>query len=275
MLKTILSVVIFFIFPTINSIAQSYNAYLDSIDCCFKEKNWSRAEQLLLDVLNKEPGNPNNYLLLSNLGTVRRNLGKQKEALDSYNAAHGIAPKAVTILHNRASLFLEMDSVNRALSDYELILSLDPKDAHASYSCGMIALEYGDFEVSKQYLEKALVLAPNDVNAQRGLAIWEKLNGNIQRAITLYTELINKDHNIANYTGRAECYLAIEALTEAEKDILEAQKLDPENNSIYVLKANLAELQFRYDDAVSYAEKALSLGADPELVKRFLKKKPL
>ena len=60
---------------------------------------------------------------------------------------------------------------------------------------------------------------------------------------------------------------------EAANDLSEAQKLDPSVPDIYLLKARLAYVQYRYDDAVGYAKQALSLGAEPELVEPFLIKK--
>ena len=77
---------------------------------------------------------------MSNLGTVYRNQGKLDESLENYNMALSVAPKSTTILHNRAALYLEMDSVQSALADYNKLLDINPSDCIALNGAGMIAL---------------------------------------------------------------------------------------------------------------------------------------
>lgn len=254
---------------------QSYAASVDSVDRFVQERNWSGAERMLLNALKKEPANPNNYLLLSNLGTVHRNMGRLKEALADYTNALSITPNAVTILHNRASLYLEMDSVEKALVDYERIMRLDETDVDSRYYHGMIALQYGKMDEAKQDFDDVLKLDPHSLDAQRGLALWNKLQNRKEEAIKLYSQIIEKENRLSNYLGRAECYLDLNKTVEAEADLQEAQKLDPSEPMIYVYRARLAELQFRYDDAADYAKKAQELGAEPELVEKFFKKRDL
>lgn len=262
-------------FFSMNVCGQSYAASVDSVDRFVQERNWSGAERMLLNALKKEPANPNNYLLLSNLGTVHRNMGRLKEALADYTNALSITPNAVTILHNRASLYLEMDSVEKALVDYERIMRLDETDVDSRYYHGMIALQYGKMDEAKQDFDDVLKLDPHSLDAQRGLALWNKLQNRKEEAIKLYSQIIEKENRLSNYLGRAECYLDLNKTVEAEADLQEAQKLDPSEPMIYVYRARLAELQFRYDDAADYAKKAQELGAEPELVEKFFKKRDL
>lgn len=254
---------------------QSYAASVDSVDRFVQERNWIGAERMLLNALKKEPANPNNYLLLSNLGTVHRNMGRLEEALADYTNALSITPNAVTILHNRASLYLEMDSVERALVDYERIMRLDEMDVDSRYYHGMIALQYGKMDEAQKDFEEVLKLNPHSVDAKRGLALWNKLLNRKEEAIELYSQIIEKEHRLSNYLGRAECYLDLNKTVEAEADLQEAQKLNPSEQMIYVYRARLSELQFRYDDAANYAKKAQELGAEPELVEKFFKKRDL
>ena len=102
-----------FLFPQV-IVADDYFDRIGEVDSCLKNEDWVKAESLLLEILKTYPADPNNYLLLSNLGTVHRNLGKTEKALEDYTTALVIAPRASTIRHNRASLLLEMDSVKRA-----------------------------------------------------------------------------------------------------------------------------------------------------------------
>ncbi len=255
-----------------NASAQTYENYADSVDFYTKAENWDKAEEFLKRALKAEPANPSNFLLLSNLGTVHRNQGKLAEALSDYNAALAITPNAVTILHNRASLFLEMDSTSRAFSDYTRIIGLDKKDVESRYYHGMISVEYGEFDAAKSDFESALAIDKNSLDAKRGLAILAKIQEDYETAIDLYSEIIKQENRFSNYISRAECYIELGKTQEAEADMANAQKLIPDDPNVYLLKARIAEEQYRFDDAEDYAKKAVELGADPELAQRFFKR---
>ena len=254
--------------------AQTYENYADSVDRYTGERNWGKAEEMLLKALEKEPANPSNFILLSNLGTVHRNMGKLKEALADYDNALSITPNAVAILHNRAALLLEMDSTERAYSDYARIKALDKDDVDSRYYHGMIALGYGYFDIAQGDFEEALSIDKNSLDAKRGFAVYYKIRNDYDNAVKFYTEIIEKENRQSNYMGRAECYLELGMYAEAEDDIREAQKLNPSDPDIYLLKAKLAELQYRYDDAAGFAEEAVQLGADPALAAPFHRKTP-
>lgn len=76
-----------------------------------------------------------------------------------------------------------------------------------------------------------------------------------------------------NYLNRAECYIAVGKYQEAQNDLSEAQKLDPKSSDLYLLKARMAQMQFRYDDAYGYAMEAVKLGCDKSQALPYLKKR--
>ena len=252
---------------------QSYESCIDSIDRYIEKQNWAMAETSLLSALKQRRGNPSNFILLSNLGTVHRNMGKLDEALKDYKNALAITPNAVAILRNRALLYIEMDSLENAYYDYDRILALDKTDLDAKYYHGMLALGFGEFEIAKGDFEEALKINKEYVDAKRGMALLYKIKNDYVKAIEFYSEVIKKENRPETYLSRAECYIETGQLSEAGADLMEAQKVEPANPDLYVLKAALAEKQYRFDDAEKYAREAISLGADRELVANFFKKK--
>ena len=78
-----------------------------------------------------EPGNPNNYALLMNLGTIQRRQGKLEDALLSYTAALSRHPNNEAILENRAGLYTEMGEIEKATNDYNALLILNPHHQEA------------------------------------------------------------------------------------------------------------------------------------------------
>lgn len=98
--------------------AQTYNEWIDKSFECIESEDWAGAEKALIGALRVQPANPQNALLLSNLGTIQRKMGKNDEALKSYTNALMITPRSVTLLMNRAALFSEMEKFDDALKDY-------------------------------------------------------------------------------------------------------------------------------------------------------------
>ena len=64
-----------------------------------------------------------------------------------------MTPNAVTLLKNRASLYLELDSVDLAYQDYDKIISLDNKEIESLYNHAMIAIGKKKFGICKDDLE--------------------------------------------------------------------------------------------------------------------------
>lgn len=254
--------------------AQRYENCIDSIDRYAEKQNWEMAERMLLTALKQRPGEPTNFILLSNLGTVHRNMGRLNDALADYNNALAITPNAVTIIRNRALLYIDMDSTIRAYDDFERIMRLDGSDLDAKYFHGMLALGFGKFEQAQADFEEVLAADKNNIDAKRGVALLYKIRGDYPNAILMYSDVIKRENRQSNYLSRAECYLAVDQFQEAHADLVEAQKLDPANPDIYVIKASLADRQYRYDDAERFATEAIRLGADRESLKHFFRKRP-
>ena len=79
-----------------------------------------------------EPSNPGNIMLMSNLGIVQYNSGKDSLALVTLTQAHDIAPRSVTILGNRARVLMAMGRFEEARADYSAIVEADSTMTPAS-----------------------------------------------------------------------------------------------------------------------------------------------
>ena len=210
--------------------AQSYTDYIDSSFIYIEAGNLTKAENALLKALRTEPANPGNVLLLSNLGTIQRNLGKLPEALQSYNNALVMSPKSLTLLNNRAALWAEMDSLQRAKDDYSSILFIDEKNEESLYRRGLIFLELNDTASARRDFEQLLSLNTKSANARIGLAALMKCRGFYFQAIDLYTQVIRSNPNMASlYLNRAEAYYYNRQYNRAAEDIDIALQLTPED----------------------------------------------
>ncbi len=249
-----------------------YFELVGSADSAIKENRFQDAENLLLEAMRVQPSNPSNVLLMSNLAMVRFYMGQDSLALATINDAHQLAPASVTILSNRARIYSAMGEVEKAYSDYDLILQLDSMVIAPRLSHGIIALYSGMIDVAERDFKMLQRVAPDSEEASIGMAMFHTSLNQFKEAIPYYSKLIEKDPVIEYYTGRINCYLELQYLSDASADIADAMKLYPDDMELYLLRGWLNRLYFRNDDAEEDFKRAMQLGATPAQVKVFKEK---
>ncbi len=263
-------IAIFFLVSFCSS-AQTYEELvsksLDYVDA----KEYAAAELVLKEAMRKEPANEGNILLLANLGTIQRQLGKSNEALISYSSALSKYPNNVFVLQNRAALFCEVDSLNAAMRDYNVILSIDEKNTEALYRRGLIYMSQKNLLAAENDFEQILIIKPDDVQALSSLAFVLKSRGDWTQAESKYTDLIFKYKSQPEfYVNRAECYLQLDKKGRAKSDLDQAQQLGYKDPLLYIFKGELDIHQFDKFSAKQNFEKALELGANKEIIEQYL-----
>lgn len=257
-----------------SAFAQSvYYNYVDSADFKIKAHDWLQAERYILLALKAEPANNNNSLLISNLATVQRNQKKYNEALKNYNLAITMTPKSVTLLKNRASLYLEIDSLDHAYMDYEKVSLLDLEDIESRYYHGLIALRKGQIEVAKSDIGDLMRINQYSPYTKEAYATLQKTLGNYSDAIDYYTDLVKMQAKPSYHTllNRAECYLELKKLNEAEADIKQALTQAPQEGYLYVLRARLNKLRNKEGDKERDIQLAMKYGISREMAIFFIK----
>ena len=247
-----------------------YFQYIDSAQNYIYSHDWAVAEQWLLKAFKADPDNPSNSMVLSNIATLQRYQGKLADAVKIYSLALDLTPHAVTLLLNRAALYVEMDSVQRAIDDYERVCELDMYDTEARYSLGVLAMERGDTKRAEDLFNEIKRINPNSGLYHEGMGLLHKRNGNFGRAAELFTQLIKAQPSAQLLGHRADCYLAMKRLNDAENDIRTALEMTPDDPYLYVLRAKLNKLRFQRDDMARDIETAVSLGLPRNFINQAL-----
>lgn len=251
--------------------AQTYEELVSKSTDYLDAEEYEAAAETLKEAMRKEPGNEGNILLLSNLGTIQRGLGKYKEALISYNSALAKYPTAVFMLKNRASLFCEMDSLDAAMRDYNIILSIEEDNIEALYNRGLLYMSQRNLLAAENDFEQILDIQPNNIKAKSSLAFLLKSRGDWEEAEKRYTDLIYTYKSLSDlYVNRAECYIRLRKLARAKDDLQKALELGYDDPLLYILRGQLNLEQFDKFMAKKDFEKALELGANKEVIKDYL-----
>ncbi len=275
MKKFFTTILLLFVFGSMQNVfgQSKYLAYIDSADMKIKAQSWLQAERYILLALKEEPANNNNSLLISNLATVQRYQKKYVEALKNYDVALSMTPKAVTLLKNRGSLYLEIDSLSHAYIDFEKVTLLDRDDIESRYYHGLIALRKGHIKIAEADFSDLLRINPNSPYTLEAQATLQKSKGNFERAIEYYSALIELQETPSYQTliNRAECYLELKKLNEADDDIRVALAKQPGEPYIYVLRARLNKLRNNHGDKERDIQLAIKHGLSREIVTFFMK----
>jgi tetratricopeptide (TPR) repeat protein len=252
--------------------AQTYEEYVEKSYQYLDNGELLAAEESLRSAMRLEPGNPNNYALLTNLGTIQRQQGKKEEAILSYTAALSRYPDNETILDNRASLYVEMAETDKAINDYTLLLLQNPINEDALYRRGILYLEKKDFIRAEQDFDKMLEVNEKTVYGRLGHAVLEKMRGNYDESERIYNYLIDKlSRDWRLYEGRADLYFMMgknaRAMTDINKVFLETEP----SAAMYVLRGKIKLSLYEREPARKDFLKAKEMGYDQKTIDELLR----
>lgn len=141
------------------------------------------------------------------------------------------------------------------------------KTFHALYNLGVIHFMIANYRTAVKVYTEALKLdtASDRAYNNRGACYAELEMCDI--ALADYTRAIElQPAYVLAYHNRADAYIRTGRLVEAEKDILQAFQLDPDNFYNHVRLGQLAYARRQYDQALAAFEQAQSLADDPQEV---------
>lgn len=244
--------------PAVQDCPQEYFDLMGKADIAIADNNWDEAEQYLLQALSADPENPLNVLILSNLGIVQYNLGRDSLALNSLNKAHNLAPNSVTVLSNRADILLAMGQDSIANKDYAVISRLDSSNIEARYMNAMLSLRQGDTITARQQCQTMIDIAADSIQTNIANASYLSATEQWDKAIPFYTKILAKEPSSHFYGARAVCYLMIGRLNDASADITTGLEHNPADNELYLYRAYLNKMRYMHDDALDDLRRALN-----------------
>ena len=251
--------------------AQSYDEWVNKSFDQLDNKELEAAAESLKSAMRVEPGNPQNFLLLTNLGTLQRRLGQKKEALVSYSAGLGIHPKSIALLENRASLYSELNEPEKAINDYDFLLIESPQHPEALYCRGLLHVQLKNFIAAQGDFDELLEQNEKSVRARLGHAILERSRGNYIASQKIYDYLIGKlPNNYVLYAGRAELFFLMGKNARAMGDMNRVFTNGKPEAYDYFLRGKIKLAQYERESAQVDFAKAKELGYDTEAIEEVL-----
>ncbi len=198
---------------------------------------------------------------------------------------------------NRGSKYLHYGQVNKAISEYNQILQINPLDASANFSLGVALNEQGKYEQALQCLttvmqtepnwaetqiqiglaklnlgkldeavshfQHALDLDPNSAIAHNNIGVVLGKQGKLDEAVTYYTKAVQLDQNYAKaYSNLAEVLLMQGKYTEASVHCSQAIRLDPNYAEAHYNLGMIMDKMGNAEQAVNSYRNALKINPD-------------
>lgn len=248
-----------------------YVRMMEVADSAIALGDWGRAEEFLRKAMRLEPSNPANLLLLSNLGMVQFYQGQDSLALNTLTDACNIAPRAVPVLANRATVYEATGRYEDALKDCNTILEIDSTNVRARAMRINHNMRIGKTSEAEADLDTLLLYSPDSHLGNILAGNLYASTGRYAEAISPLSKVIDNDPQAEYYAVRAMCRIMTGNLNDASSDIAEGLRINPMEGELYLYRAMLNKMRFRNDDARNDAKRAVQLGVAQQRASAFIK----
>lgn len=181
-----------------------------------------------------------------------------------------VSPLSTSFSHDVDALTLHADACfaaarhHEAIALYERVLAERPHNVHALHRLGLASFRVDRPDLSREYLDRALNLAPGraDIWEHRGLIA--ALGGQLIAAEAFYHRAIDLGGGTASlHRNLADCLKLSNRLAEAQEHYLHALELEPALRHALCALARIGTALERHEHAADYWLRAWRLDSTP------------
>jgi len=228
--------------------------------------NLHEAERLLQAVTRAQP---NHVPALNLLGVVLGRLGRNAEAVASYDRALAFSADSAEAWYGRGMTLLAMGRPQDAIASFDRVLAVKPDFAQVHLLRAKLLSDLGRRDAALEAIDKLLAIAPGLAEAWLGRSNilfeakrYDEALSAADQAVAAKPDLAESWHGRANALNELKRH--DEALTACDK----ALALKPNFAGAWHGRGNALNELKRYDEALRAYEKALAL--DPVLAEAWL-----
>ena len=226
----------------------------------YKKGDLKAAEILCHKILSIDPNFIESKILLANISAKNRNFNETKKLLVE---AKELEPKNTSVLNNLGTVCRELGEIKNAVDYYKKVIEIDPNNANSYYNIGAIHYDAKKYKEAKTYLEKTVELQPNFALPYFVLGNLHADLNDYENAIINYNKAIKINKNLAGaYNNLGLVYRNINnfenAISSYENAIaIKADHVNAHHNLALVLKD-----VGKFERAIQAHEKAIKF--EPE-----------
>ena len=156
--------------------------------CAYKMRDFETAECHIIKAIDCAPGQAD---MLSNLGHVLKDVGRNEEALKAFNKSLSLSSSQSSTYQVIAEVLLTLDRADEALDSFQNALSLDPENIAILTSYGNALIKQKQFDQSINCLRQVIETKPDFAGGYVNLGNALKEQGEFAAAIELYNLAID------------------------------------------------------------------------------------
>jgi|GEM_PF-5054478 len=253
-------------------------------------ENAVELEALLAGILSDFPGDLKAQLLLAQ---VYERTGKMQKAISEYESVWNQNPNDVVairlyltalnktnnvekvrdILSLLSKKTLDLPAIKKLHVEHSLQLGDEdsalrileqlnadfPEDNNTQIHLARLQIGWGSYDKARVLINKLLNKYPDNIQLQLMRITVDVSEKKFDDAIRYCSQLLTSREGVSIYLSRAHAYSQIQQYDLAYKDIDKAGQLEPENVSVWLLKAGVYKMQEKYVSANEAFLHALSI----------------
>lgn len=230
-------------------------AYYYRANYYFQQKNNSKAVHDLNFVIENKPNFMPAVLLRAEIYELE---GKSELAFKDYSAAIANGTKNATVYYKRSLLYSAKSAHRAAVSDLNLSVKIKPKYLEAWYQKGVEHQFLGQITDAIAAYSQAIILDVEFQKAYERRAYLFYVDKNYESSILDNEQLILhfRLRNDTLYIRNAKSKMAILDWSGADRDLMKASGIDPNNEEVLLLRAKVSLAKERVSTAISYLQRA-------------------
>ena len=253
----------------IESGAEYAEVYLLKAQCLMEGRKQLTYDEPMYDVtiraLNKAIELDSNYSYpYGRRGLLNVLHRRFEQAVEDYSKFISLTTDSIELFNgytDRGTAKMYLNDFQGAVEDYEIAILLNPNDISVYQNLGGIYTEMGDSKKSLEILFKGLEIYPNEAGLLNNIGFQYIINENFTEAISFFNRAIDEDKTDYTAMGnRAFCFIKLNELKKARKDLDNSLKLKPDNAYAYKYNAIYYIAKKDKENTCVNLEKANSLG---------------
>jgi tetratricopeptide (TPR) repeat protein len=166
-------------------------------------------------------------------------------------------------LYNRSLCHEMAGQTDQSLQDLDAVLTLNPNDALALNSRGVLLTAKGDYDLAIADFDKASALRPGEAKHAYNRAIANFRKGDYERAVLDYTEALRLQPRYARaYTNRGLTLNALGRFDLALADFASAIRIEPTSSLAFYGRGNANNAKGNFGQAIKDFTAATNLAPD-------------
>ena len=172
--------------------------------------------------------------VVTNLGNLYRQMGREQDALDCYDRALQAAPSHLPARVNKGRSLLALSRLEEAATLYTNILGELPEHANARVGLAQSLQRSGQHRAAMLHFEKVLSHEPENAAALNGLGVIQKVSGRPREASRILKRAAASAPTLPEVRTNLASALALSGEeAEAISEYREALRLDPLNPELH------------------------------------------